>query len=213
MRLVLASASSGRLRVLRHAGADPLVIVSGVDEDAIIAALGADAQPDQVVGALAAAKAADVVDRLPADVAADCVIIGCDSMLWLDGRLSGKPGTPAAARAQWQVMAGRTGELYTGHAVVRVRDGVAVRRELESAVTRVRFGEPTADDLSDYIDSGEPLGVAGAFTLDGLGGWFVDGIDGDPSNVIGLSLPLVRRMLARADIAVPRLWSPSPPAP
>ncbi|WP_422749064.1 Maf family protein [Mycobacterium sp. WMMD1722] len=210
-RLVLGSASSGRLRVLRQAGVDPLVIVSGVDEDAIIAALGAAAAPDEVVTALAAAKAADVVDRLPADVGADCVVVGCDSMLWFDGRLSGKPGTPAAVRAQWQLMAGRTGELYTGHAVVRVRDGIAVGREIEAAGTRVRFGEPSADDLTDYVDSGEPLGVAGAFTLDGLGGWFIDGIDGDPSNVIGLSLPLVRRMLARLGVAVPRLWSSPAP--
>ncbi|MBO0677703.1 septum formation inhibitor Maf [Mycolicibacterium sp. S2-37] len=209
-RLVLASASSGRLRVLRNAGVEPLVIVSGVDEDAIIAALGADAQPDQVVCALAAAKAADVVDRLPVDVAADAVVIGCDSMLRLDGRLSGKPGTRAAARAQWQLMAGRTGELYTGHAVVRVNGGSAAARELEAAVTRVRFGEPSAEDLTEYVASGEPLGVAGAFTLDGLGGWFVDGIDGDPSNVVGLSLPLVRRMLARVGVAVPRLWSSAP---
>lgn len=207
---MLGSASSGRLRVLRQAGVDPLVIVSGVDEDAIIAALGAAAAPDEVVTALAAAKAADVVDRLPADVGADCVVVGCDSMLWFDGRLTGKPGTAAAVRAQWQLMAGRTGELYTGHAVVRVRDGVVVGREIEAAATRVRFGEPSPDDLTDYVDSGEPLGVAGAFTLDGLGGWFVDGIDGDPSNVIGLSLPLVRGMLSRVGVAVPRLWSPAP---
>jgi septum formation protein len=131
-------------------------------------------------------------------------------MLWFDGRLTGKPGTAAAVRAQWQLMAGRTGELYTGHAVVRVRDGVAVGREIEAAATRVRFGEPSPDDLTAYVDSGEPLGVAGAFTLDGLGGWFVDGIDGDPSNVIGLSLPLVRRLLSRMGVAVPHLWSPAP---
>jgi septum formation protein len=208
-RLVLASASSGRLRVLRQAGVEPVVIVSGVDEDAIIAALGPDAAPDQVVCALAAAKAADVVERLPSDIATDCVVIGCDSMLLLDGRLGGKPKTATAARAQWQLMAGRAGELYTGHSVVRVRDGIAVRRELEAAGTTVRFGEPTADDLAGYVDSGEPLGVAGGFTLDGLGGWFVDGIDGDPSNVIGISLPLVRNLLARVDVAVTRLWRPA----
>jgi septum formation protein len=91
--------------------------------------------------------------------------------------------------------------------VVRVRDGVAAQRELEAASTAVRFGEPTPEDLADYVDSGEPLGVAGAFTLDGLGGWFIDGIDGDPSNVIGISLPLVRRLLGRVGVAVPRLWT------
>jgi septum formation protein len=202
-RVVLASASSGRLRVLRQAGVEPSVIVSGVDEDAIIAALGAAAPPDQVVSA----KAADVAERLSAEVAADCVVIGCDSMLLFDGRLSGKPGTPAAARAQWQLMAGRSGELYTGHCVLRVFDGVIRQRELEAASTTVRFATPSAEDLAGYLGSGEPLGVAGAFTLDGLGGWFVDGIDGDPSNVIGLSLPLVRRLLARVGLSVVDLWS------
>jgi septum formation protein len=193
--------------VLRQAGIEPLVVVSGVDEDAIVATLGAAAQPDQVVCALAGAKAASVVAALPADVAADCVVIGCDSMLWLDGRLTGKPGTAAAARAQWQLMAGSSGELYTGHCVVRVRDGVPQGRELEAASTTVRFATPSAADLAAYLDSGEPLGVAGAFTLDGLGGWFLDGVDGDPSNVIGLSLPLVRRMLERVDLSVPQLWT------
>ncbi|KUI23808.1 septum formation inhibitor Maf [Mycobacterium sp. IS-1742] len=206
-RVVLGSASTGRLKVLRQAGIEPLVVVSGVDEDAIVAALGAAAPADQVVCALAAAKAASVVDALPADVAQDCVVLGCDSMLLLDGRLTGKPGTAAAARAQWQLMAGRSGELYTGHCVVRVRDGVVERREHEAAATTVRFGTPSPADLSAYLDSGEPLGVAGAFTLDGLGGWFLEGVDGDPSNVIGLSLPLVRRMLERIDLSVPQLWT------
>ena len=206
-RVVLGSASTGRLKVLRQAGIEPLVLVSGVDEEAIVAALGAAAAPDQVVCALAAAKAASVVDALPAEVAADCVVLGCDSMLLLDGRLTGKPGTPAAARAQWQLMAGRSGELYTGHCVIRVRDGVAGRPEVEAAATTVRFGTPSPADLAAYVDSGEPLGVAGAFTLDGLGGWFLDGVDGDPANVIGLSLPLVRRMLERIDLSVPALWT------
>jgi septum formation protein len=205
-RVVLGSASTGRLGVLRQAGVDPLVIVSDVDEDAVIAALGPSAAPDQVVGALAAAKATAVVDRLPADVAADCVVIGCDSMLFFDGRLTGKPGTAAAARAQWQLMAGRSGELHTGHCVVAVRDGVAQQRETETASTTVRFAEPTAADLEAYVATGEPLKVAGAFTLDGLGGWFVDGIEGDPSNVVGLSLPLVRRLLGRLDLSVTQLW-------
>ncbi|TFV58642.1 septum formation inhibitor Maf [Mycobacterium sp. PS03-16] len=205
--VVLGSASSGRLKVLRQAGVEPVVIVSGVDEDAVIAALGPDAPPDQVVCALAEAKAADVVGKVPADVAADCVVVGCDSMLLLDGRLSGKPGTVAAARAQWQTMAGRTGELYTGHCVVRLRGGVARQRAVEAASTTVRFGVPSPADLDGYLASGEPLGVAGGFTLDGLGGWFVDGVDGDPSNVIGLSLPLMRRLLAEMGLPMPRVWS------
>lgn len=205
-RVVLGSASSGRLGVLRQAGLSPLVVVSGVDEDAVIAALG-ESTPEQVVDALAAAKADDVVTRLPAAVAADCVVIGCDSMLHLDGRLCGKPGTVEAARRQWHSLAGRTGELHTGHALIAMRDGKILHRIIESAVTTVHFATPTETDLDAYLASGEPLGVAGGFTLDGLGGWFVDRIEGDPSNVIGLSLPLLRRMLAGAGLSVADLWA------
>jgi septum formation protein len=208
-RLVLGSASTGRLRVLRQAGADPLVSVSGVDEDAIISAL-AGAPPAAVVCALATAKADDVVRGLSVDVSADCVVIGCDSMLYLDGGLRGKPGTAAEARRQWASMAGRSGDLYTGHCVTRLRDGSVVHQESEAGRTTVHFGEPTVDDLDAYLGSGEPLGVAGAFTLDGLGGWFVDRIDGDPSNVIGLSLPLIRRMAARCGLSVADIWRSRP---
>ncbi|MCV7173820.1 septum formation inhibitor Maf [Mycobacterium manitobense] len=205
-RVVLGSASVGRLGVLRQAGVDPLVIVSGVDEDAVIASLGPAAAPAEVVCALADAKAADVVGRLPEDVAADCVVIGCDSMLGLDGRLHGKPGTADAARMQWQAMAGRAGALHTGHAVLRVRDGAIVEKAVESRSTTVHFATPSEADLDAYVGTGEPLGVAGAFTLDGYGGWFVDRIEGDPSNVIGLSLPLTRRLLDRVGIPVTALW-------
>ncbi len=205
-RVVLGSASPGRLGVLRQAGIDPLIVVSGVDEDAIIASLDGDAPPEQVVCAVAAAKADDVVARLPADVAANCVVIGCDSMLYLGGRLCGKPGSVEAARRQWQAMAGRVGQLYTGHAVWSVRDGAVTHRENESASTTVHFGNPTAQDLDAYLDSGEPVQVAGGFTLDGLGGWFVDRIEGDPSNVIGLSLPLLRTLVTRLGLTVAQLW-------
>jgi septum formation protein len=205
-RVVLGSASSGRLRVLRQAGVDPLVIVSGVDEDAVIAGL-AGASPDEVVRALARAKADGVAALLDPDVAADCVVIGCDSMLLLDGQLCGKPGTPERARSQWQSMAGRSGELLTGHSVLRLLNGAISARAHETASTTVYFGSPQPRDLSAYIADGEPLGVAGGFTLDGLGGWFVDRIEGDPSNVIGLSLPLIRRLLQRTDVSVTALWS------
>jgi septum formation protein len=207
-QVVLGSASKGRLGVLRQAGINPLVVVSGVDEDAIIAGLG-DAAPERVVGELAAAKADDVVTRLPAAVAADCVVIGCDSMLLLDGRLSGKPGTCEVARERWLAMSGQAGLLHTGHTVIIVRDGSVSRRITETAVTTVHFATPTAEDLQAYLDSGEPLGVAGGFTLDGLGGWFIDRIEGDPSNVIGLSLPLLRRMLASAGVSIAELWKTS----
>ncbi|CAN5201726.1 nucleoside triphosphate pyrophosphatase [soil metagenome] len=210
-RLVLASASTGRRKVLRGAGVEPFVIVSGVDEDAIIADR-VGTPPDEVVTALAAAKAEDVVGRLPADVAADCVVVGCDSMLYLDGELRGKPGSVAAARAQWDSMAGRSGELYSGHSVLRVLDGAVLAQESEAGSTTVHFGLPTADDLDAYLVSGEPLGVAGAFTLDGRGGWFIEGIVGAPSNVIGLSLPLLRRLTARCGLSIADLWTAGQPA-
>jgi septum formation protein len=208
-RVVLGSASTGRLSVLRKAGIDPLVVVSGVDEEAVLAALGA-AAADHVVNSLAAAKADAVAARLPVELAADSVVIGCDSMLYLDGRLHGKPADAEATRAQWRSMAGRSGELYTGHAVLRLRNGNITDRHIESAFTTVHFAIPDGDDLTAYIDSGEPLGVAGGFTLDGLGGWFIDRIEGDPSNVIGLSLPLVRELLQRAGLSVAALWADIP---
>lgn len=207
-RVVLGSASTGRLGVLRQAGLDPLVVVSGVDEDAVIASL-ADAPPERVVSGLAAAKADEVLTHVPAAVVADCVVIGCDSMLFLDGRLCGKPGDVDTARQQWQVMAGRTAQLYSGHAVLVVRDGAVTHRLADTGITAVHFGSPTEADLEAYLRSGEPLGVAGGFTIDGLGGWFVEGIEGDPSNVIGLSLPLLRRMLASAGVSIAELWENS----
>ena len=209
IRLVLGSASEGRLRVLRQAGVDPLVVVSGVDEDAIIAALGPDAAPGDVVRRLAEAKAEHVVTLLDADVAANCVVIGCDSMLHIDGRLVGKPASIDAARREWQSMGGRSGQLHTGHCLIRLTDGLTTRAA-ESFITTVHFAAPAPSDLDAYLDSGESLGVAGAFTLDGLGGWFVDGIDGDPSNVIGLSLPHTRVLLQRVGVSIAELWAANP---
>lgn len=207
-RVVLGSASTGRLGVLRQAGLDPLVVVSGVDEDAVIASL-VGAPPEDVVSGLAAAKADEVFTHLPAAVTGDCVVIGCDSMLFLDGQLCGKPGDVENARRQWQAMSGRTAQLYSGHAVLVVRDGAVTHRIADTGITAVHFGSPTEGDLEAYLRSGEPLGVAGGFTLDGLGGWFIEGIDGDPSNVIGLSLPLLRRMLSAAGLSVADLWNGS----
>jgi len=206
-RVVLGSASPGRLKVLRQAGIDPLVVVSGVDEDAVIAALGSDTSPDDVVRSLAEAKADQVVTILDARVAADCVVISCDSMLYIDGRLVGKPASADAARNQWRSMGGRSGQLYTGHCLLRLLDGKVSQRAVESSVTTVHFGTPTTADLEAYLDSGEPFSVAGGFTLDGLGGWFVDRIEGDPSNVIGLSLPLTGALLQRVGLSVAELWT------
>ncbi len=205
-RVVLGSASSGRLRVLRSAGIDPLVVVSGVDEDAIIAHLR-EADSADVVSALAQAKAEAVADALDPAVAADSVVIGCDSMLYVGGRLCGKPGTPEQARRQWESMAGTAGQLFTGHCVIRLLAGAPPRTATAAAVTTVRFGVPTEPELKAYIASGEPLGVAGAFTIDGLGGWFIDGIDGDPSNVVGLGLSLTRRLFEDVGLALGELWA------
>ena len=205
-RLVLGSASEGRRRVLRQAGVEPSVVVSGVDEDAIVTALGADAAPGDVVRSLAEAKADHVVTLLDAAVAADCVVIGCDSMLYLGGRLVGKPASIDAARREWQSMGGRSGQLHTGHCLIRLVDGKVTHRAAESFITTVHFATPAPADLDAYLASGEPLGVAGAFTIDGLGGWFVDRIEGDPSNVIGLSLPQTRRILGRMGLSIADLW-------
>jgi len=209
-RIVLGSASTGRLRVLRSAGIDPLVVVSGVDEDAAISALGADPDPAAVVTTLARAKADAVARELDTNVTADCVVIGCDSMLYVDGELRGKPGTPEQARRQWNSMAGRAGQLFTGHCVVRILDARIAATETAAEVTTVRFGIPTEAELTAYIASGEPLNVAGAFTIDGLGGWFVDGVEGDPSNVVGLGLAVTRRLLEAVDLSIGDLWGANP---
>jgi septum formation protein len=209
-RVVLASASSGRRKVLRQAGIDPLVIVSGVDEDAVIARLDPDATPGDVTTALAAAKADAVAHVLDPAVAADCVVIGCDSMLYRDGELVGKPATADAARLGWQQMGGKSGRLYTGHCVIRLRDNAITHRASDSTSTTVRFGIPSPADLDAYVGSGEPTAVAGGFTLDGLGGWFVDGVDGDPSSVIGIGLPLMRRLFERAGLSISALWQANP---
>jgi nucleoside triphosphate pyrophosphatase len=205
-RVVLASASPGRRKVLRQAGIDPLVIVSDVDEDDVVARLDPDASPGDVTIALAAAKADAVAHALDAGVAADCVVIGCDSMLTRDGELLGKPASAAAARQGWQEMGGKSGQLYTGHCVIRLRDNTITYRTADATVTTVNFGTPSPADLDAYIDSGEPMSVAGGFTLDGLGGWFIDGVTGDPSAVIGISLPLIRKIIERAGLSLSRLW-------
>jgi septum formation protein len=210
VHLVLASASPARLAVLRAAGTDPMVRVSGVDEEALLAEL-AGATPAETVTALALAKARATAATVAGEVP-DAVVIGCDSMLELDGELVGKPGTVEAARGRWDQMAGRHGELLTGHAVLRVREGALETEISGHAATMVTFSSPTTPELEAYLASGEPLTVAGAFTLDGLGGWFVEGIQGDPSNVVGISLPLTRHLLAELGVAVSDLWASAGPA-
>ena len=191
--LVLASASPARLALLRSAGLDPRVVVSGVDESRF----SADT-PAALVGILAQAKASAVAAGLDQGL-----VIGCDSMLDLDGRALGKPQSAAEAIALWREMSGRAGTLVTGHCVI---DAATGRRAAAVAATSVRFGTPSGDEIAAYVASGEPMLVAGAFTLGGRCGWFVDGIDGDYGNVIGISLPLLRRLLAELGVAVPALW-------
>jgi septum formation protein len=202
--VVLASASPARLGVLRAAGIDPLVEVADLDEDGLLAGMP-DATAGEKVTALASAKATAVAERIGA-THPDAIVIGCDSMLLIDGALVGKPYTAEVARARWAEMAGGKGDLHTGHAVLRLVDGVISASTAEHAVTGVRFAVPTPAELDAYLATGEPLVVAGSFTIDGLGGWFVEGLDGDPSNVIGLSLPLTRRLLAQVGVRVTDLW-------
>lgn len=204
MLVVLASASPARLGVLRAAGVDPVVEVADLDEDGLLAGMP-DAGPGDKVTALAAAKAATVAARIAARHA-DAIVIGCDSMLMVDGALVGKPHTVEVARKRWAAMAGGFAELYTGHAVLRLVSGTVSAAAEAHAVTGVRFADPSDRELDAYLATGEPLAVAGSFTIDGLGGWFVDGLDGDPSNVVGLSLPLTRRLLAQVGVTVTDLW-------
>ena len=208
--ILLASQSSGRLATLRAAGVEPLVRVSDVDEHAVLRVLAADSRqeptPVQQVQALARAKAEEVaaaVTRAEREADPSLVVVGCDSMLEIDGRVVGKPGTSEIARARWQSMRGRTGVLHSGHALVRVGNGT---RAGGVSSTTVRFGSPTDAEIDAYVATGEPLGCAGAFTIDGLGGAFIDGIDGDPHGVVGISLPLLRRLLADLDVRWTDLW-------
>ena len=192
--IILASASPARLAVLRAAGLEPKVMVSGVDESAFAAGT-----PAELAGLLAQAKAAAVASGLERGL-----VIGCDSLLDLDGRALGKPASAAEAADRWREMSGRTGTLVTGHCLI---DAATGRRADAVAATRVRFGTPSEQEIAAYVASGEPLAVAGAFTLDGRGGWFVEGIEGDHGTVLGVSLPLLRRLLAELGFSVTDLWT------
>ncbi len=134
----------------------------------------------------------------------DALVIGCDSLLDFEGEAYGKPADAAEATARWNRMAGRTGTLLTGHCVIDTATGKEVS---DVAATVVRFGTPDPEELAAYIASGEPLNVAGAFTLDGRCAPFIDGIDGDPGTVIGLSLPLLRRLLGELGVRITDLWA------
>jgi septum formation protein len=192
-RLVLGSQSPARLATLRSAGLDPEVLVSGVDESAI-----AHEDPAVLARELAVLKARAVAAR-----AGDALVIGCDSVLELDGAVHGKPLTAEEATRRWRHMRGSSGVLHTGHCVIDTTSGKEVSRE---AATVVHFADVTDEEIEAYVATGEPLHVAGAFTIDGLGGAFVTGIEGDPHSVVGISLPLLRTMLSELGVAWTDLW-------
>ncbi len=192
--LILASASPARLRVLRDAGFDPAVVVSGVDEEAVEAP-----DTESLVLRLAVLKA-----RAVADPAGDAVVIGCDSLLEFDGEPHGKPTSVDQARQWLRAMRGRSGTLFTGHCVIDERSG---REATRVVATTVRFGTTTDAELEAYLATGEAMSVAGAFTLDGRSAPFIDGVEGDPSNVIGLSPATVRSLLASLGVPITSLWA------
>ncbi len=191
--LVLASASPSRLSVLRTASIEPTVIVSGVDEDGVHTT-----DPVAYVCELAQRKARAVVPKSPDGA----IVLGCDSTLELDGAILGKPLEPEIAVRRWKAMRGRSGVLHTGHCVV-----YGGRELTKGAATTVHFADVTDAEIAAYVATGEPLQVAGAFTLEGRAGAFIERIEGDPHNVMGLSLPLLRVMVAELGVSWPDLWT------
>ena len=200
-RLVLASQSPARLATLRSAGIEPVVIVSGVDESQV-----EGVGPAELALRLAELKCAAVAahDDLPID----CLILGCDSVLELDGRALGKPADADEATARWQEMRGRSAVLHTGHSL---RDSGSGETESATASTTVHFADVSDDEIAAYVGTGEPLHVAGAFTVDGLGGAYVTGIEGDHHNVVGVSLPLLRELVGRLGHPWFTLWTGTVP--
>lgn len=195
--LVLASASPARLATLRSAGFAPQVIVSGVDESQV-----SGVPPAELALRLAELKCAAVADGegLPDEP----LVLGCDSVLELDGEALGKPGDPEEAVRRWQAMRGRSGVLQTGHCL---RDVAAGRQAAATASTVVHFADVSDEEIAAYVATGEPLHVAGAFTVDGLGGGFVTRIEGDHHNVVGVSLPLLRGLVQELGHRWTDLWA------
>ena len=211
-RLLLASASPARRATLRSAGIEPVVAVSGVDEHDVLMDAVARAgvlTPAEVVLVLARAKAEDVAGRVALyPQARDFIVLGCDSMLEFGGEVLGKPASAEQAIARWRTMRGSSGVLHTGHWIIDARpdDGTGLARG-ETASTTVWFADLSDDEIDAYVGTEEPLKVAGAFTIDGLGGPFVERIDGDHHSVVGLSLPLLRRLLASVGVEITDLWT------
>ncbi len=197
MRIVLASGSPSRLSLLRSAGIDPVVDPAEVDEAALQEQLKEES-PSEVVRQLAGAKAYAVAPRHPEDV-----VIAADSMLLLNGQLQGKPHSYEVTCQRWALQAGRTAQLLTGHCVI-APTGTEISETVQTAIS---FASAEPQDIAAYAATGEPLECAGAFTLEALGGWFIDGIEGDPSSVIGLSLPFIRKSLYSLGFKVSDFWT------
>jgi septum formation protein len=183
--LILASASAARRRILKSVGIEPIIEISDFDEDSIQIQ-----DPQKLVEALALAKASTVAERLNYD---HCVVLGCDSILWFDGQIQGKPPNAHTAIERWQKMRGSSGSIYTGHATIDLQ---RQRTIVRCGITKVYFAPVTDRQIAAYVSTGEPLKCAGAFALEGVGGMFIDKIEGCHTNVIGLSLPLIRSMFA-----------------
>jgi septum formation protein len=197
MQLVLASASPARLATLRSAGVEPLVIVSGVDESQL------DGLPPAELALQLAELKCEAVARRD-EVPAGALVLGCDSVLELEGEPLGKPGSAADATSRWRAMRGRTGVLHTGHCL---REASTGRVAAATASTTVHFADVSDEEIAAYVATGEPLWVAGAFTVDGLGGAFVTGIEGDHHNVVGVSLPLLRELVVELGHSWTALWN------
>ena len=212
MRVCLASTSPARLMLLEQFGIRPLTIAPDVDEDAVIASVetaeGRTLAPDEHVLLLARRKAAEVAARLVDDIPGfDGIVIGGDSMFELDGEVLGKPLTPENATARWHAMRWRRGVLHSGHAVVRLSPGVAPREAHAVAEASVTFADDVTDaEIDVYVASDEPLHVAGAFTVDSLGGAFIERVDGDPSTVVGMSVSTLRTLVRELGVEWTDLW-------
>ncbi|KQZ84843.1 septum formation inhibitor Maf [Microbacterium sp. Root166] len=212
MRVCLASTSPARLMLLQQFGIRPLTLAPDVDEEAVVDAIESAERrtlaPDEHVLLLARRKAADVAGRLADEIPGfDGIVIGGDSMFELDGEVLGKPHTPENAVARWRAMRGRTGVLHSGHAVVRLEPGSAPREVHAVAAASVTFADDVTDaEIEAYVRTGEPLHVAGAFTVDSLGGAFITRVDGDPSTVIGMSLSTLRVLVRELGVDWTSLW-------
>jgi septum formation protein len=210
MRLYLASTSPARLQTLRATGIEPIAVAPGVDERAAVARheeLHGPLGVESMVQLLAQAKAEALLGREPGGEPIDGLILGGDSAFLVDGRIHGKPHTPEVARERWLAQNGRSGALWSGHWLIDHRGGRVNRAVGRAAVATVRFAELDEAEIDAYIASGEPLEVAGAFTVDSLGGPFIRGVEGDPSTVVGLSLSTLRELVRELGAAWPSLWN------